>query len=266
MALSTELASQQTAEAFIRLLAIMAELREKCPWDQKQTMESLRHLTLEEAFELSEAVLEGDMQEIKKELGDLLLHIVFYAHIASETQTFTITEVIQTLCEKLIYRHPHIYGQQTAEDSKAVEQNWEKLKLKEGKNKSILGGVPPSLPSLIKAVRVQEKARRAGFEGQTQATRWAKIQQAMQTIAPQMEQPLDATDLQDAWGHLLFTLADYAKVEDINPEEALEKANKTFVQKIKAIEQKITQQGQELADLSPQVLQRYWEETTRNPD
>lgn len=250
----------QAASTFTRLLAIMAELREKCPWDQEQTMESLRHRTIEETFELSEAVLEGDMQEVKKELGDLLLHIVFYARIASEEKAFTITDVIQTLCEKLIYRHPHIYGQQKAENREAVEQNWEKIKLTEDQNKTILGGVPNSLPSLIKAVRIQEKVRKVGFDGPTQATRWKKIQEALQEIAPQAAQSPSSPNLQEVWGNLFLTLADYAKVGGLDPEEALEKANRKFIQKIKKIEHKITQQDQEIAQLSPQALQRYWEE------
>ncbi|MEL6606737.1 MAG: nucleoside triphosphate pyrophosphohydrolase [Bacteroidota bacterium] len=255
----------QAAEAFTRLLAIMDRLRKECPWDQKQTMDSLRYLTLEEAFELSEAVLEGDMQEIKKELGDLLLHIVFYARIASETQAFTVTEVIQTLCEKLIYRHPHIYGQQKAESSEAVEQNWEKLKLKERKNKSVLDGVPNSLPSLIKAVRIKEKARRVGFDFQEQGTAWQKVQEEMEELMHEVEQPSPTQQekIHEEFGDLLFALASYASWININPEDALEKANKKFIKRFKHMEQQLARQGKQITQVSQQELLSCWDQAKK---
>ena len=260
----TDLDTTQAAEAFTRLLAIMVELREKCPWDQKQTMESLRYLTLEETFELSEAVLDGDMQEIKKELGDLLLHIVFYARIASETQAFTITEVIQGLCDKLIYRHPHIYGQQKARDSKAVEQNWEKLKLKENKNRSVLDGVPNSLPSLIKAVRIKEKARRVGFDWQKKEAAWQKVQEEMEELMQEVGQPsptpTQQEKVQEEFGDLLFALANYASFIDVNPEDALERANKKFMRRFQYMEQQLAKQGKQITQLLPQALLSYWKQ------
>ena len=264
MASDKALVHIQAAEAFTRLLAIMAELREKCPWDQEQTMESLRHLALEEAFELSEAVLEGNMQEIKKELGDLLLHIVFYAHIASETQTFTITEVIQTLCDKLIYRHPHIYGQQKAVDSEEVEKNWEKLKLKEGQNKSVLGGVPRSLPSLLKAARIQEKVHRVGFDFQNQEAAWQKVQEEVEKLMQEVEQPsptpAQQEKIEEEFGDLLFALTSYARFIDVNPENALEQANRKFTKRFQYIEQQLAKKSKQITQLSPQALLSYWEQ------
>ncbi len=250
-------ATPSALEAFKRLLEIVDELRKKCPWDREQTIESLRYLTVEETHELSEAIISGDTTEIKKELGDLLLHIMLYARIASEKQTFTITELIQALCEKLIYRHPHIYGQEEAQDTKSVAQNWEKLKLKEHKNKSVLGGVPNSLPSLLKAVRIQEKARGVGLSEENPTLRWEKVHTALQKITPQGG-PSTSPGGMEAWGTLLFALADYAKATTIDPEEALERANQQFIKRFKSVEQSIRDDHQELAELTPQQLQKYW--------
>ncbi|MEM9416820.1 MAG: nucleoside triphosphate pyrophosphohydrolase [Bacteroidota bacterium] len=267
MKMPAALNTPQAPEAFTRLLAIVDELREKCPWDQKQTMESLRHLTIEETFELSEAIMDGDMTEVKKELGDVLLHILFYARIAAEKQAFTITEVIQALCEKMIYRHPHIYGQQEAQDSKAVEQNWEKRKLQENKNRSVLGGVPNSLPSLIKAARMQEKARRVGFDWQAKEAAWQKVQEEMEELRQEVKQlsptPAQQEKVQEEFGDLLFALVNYASFVEVNPENALEKANKKFTRRFQHVEQQVAQQGKQLSQLSPQELQRYWEEAKK---
>ena len=269
MKMPPDLDTAQAPEVFTRLLAIVDELREKCPWDQKQTMESLRHLTIEETFELSEAILEGDMTEIKKELGDVLLHILFYTRIAAEKHAFTITEVIQSLCEKLIYRHPHIYGQQEAQDSEAVEQNWEKRKLQENQNRSVLGGVPSSLPSLIKAARIKEKARRVGFDWQEQEAAWQKVQEEMEELRQEVKQPsptpTQQEKVQEEFGDLLFALVSYASFIEVNPEDALEKANKKFIRRFQYVEQQVAQQGQQLTQLSPQALQRYWEEAKKQP-
>jgi len=239
-----------------QLLDIMDELREKCPWDQQQTMESLRHLTIEETFELSEAILEANMENIKKELGDLLLHIVFYAKIAAEQRAFTITQIIQALCEKLIHRHPHIYGQAKAETTQAAQRNWEEQKLQEEKNKSVLGGVPSTLPSLIKAMRIQEKVSRVGFCWPDRDTTQQKIKTITQ---PGNQQPV--TIPEEEFGELLFLLVNYARLMNINPEEALEKKNKEFIKKFQNVEQKIASRGKQITQLSNKELMSYWEDT-----
>ena len=244
-------------DAFGQLLSIMEELREKCPWDCKQTMESLRHLTLEEAFELSEAILENNTENIKEELGDLLLHIVFYARIAFEQRSFTIAEVIQALCAKLIYRHPHIYGQEKAENEQAVKKNWERLKLEEKGNKSVLGGVPRTLPSLIKAMRIQEKASMVGFDWGSKEEIWKEVQKKMQEIEHQNVP--NSRNLEDVFGEILFTLVRYAKLVGINAEDALEKANKKFMQIFQHIEQQIAKQGKRTTQLSTRELMSYWQ-------
>jgi MazG family protein len=253
-----DLEDNNAPEAFGQLLGIIRELREKCPWDQKQTMKSLRHLTIEETFELSEAILEDNTENIKEELGDLLLHVVFYARIASEQRSFTISKVIQALCAKLIYRHPHIYGQEKAEDEQAVKKNWEKLKLKEKGNKSVLGGVPRTLPSLIKAMRIQEKASMVGFDWGKQEEVWKKIQKEMQELARQ--DTSDSQKLADALGEVLFTLVHHAKLVGVNAENALERANKKFIQSFQHIEQQIARQGKQITQLSTEELMGYWEE------
>ena len=251
--------------AFSQLLGIMEELRKKCPWDQQQTMESLRHLTIEETFELSEAILEGDMENIKKELGDLLLHIVFYAVIAAEQQAFTITNVVQALCEKLVYRHPHIYGRETAQNTKTVKQNWEKRKLQEKGNQSVLSGLPRTLPSLIKAMRLQEKASSIGWGGLNSKTAWQQVQRKMQILTQQgshnLSTPMQQKKAREEFGELLFLLVNYANLMEVNPEEALEKANKKFIQKFHDMEQLIANQGKQIAQLSTKELMNYWEET-----
>ena len=265
----TDLDNNEALQTFDQLLGIMAELRKKCPWDQRQTMESLRHLTIEEAFELSEAVLEGDMEGVKKELGDLLLHIVFYARIASEKHAFTITEVLQALCKKLIHRHPHIYGQEEAKDIKTVQKNWEQLKLKEKGNQSVLAGVPRSLPSLIKAMRVLEKARMAGLDWQERETSWQKVQEELQTLTQAVDQdsptPPQQEKVQETFGDLLFALVSYANFIAVNPAEALERANKKFIQKFQRVEQQLAEQDKQLNQLSPKELLNYWEHAKQQP-
>lgn len=245
-------------QAFDRLLTLMDELRRQCPWNRKQTMESLRPLVIEEAFELSEAVLAGNMDAIKQELGDVLLHIVFYARIATEEQAFTLTEVIQALCDKLIYRHPHIYGQEKAADAQGVEKNWEQRKLQEQENRSVLAGVPASLPSLIKATRIQEKAHGVGFDWQRAEEVWNKVQEAMQALADEVRQPSadkrNQDRIQEAWGDLLFVLVSYARFVAVDPDTALAKANQKFIQRFQYVEQQASKHGKPISQYSPQAL------------
>ena len=261
---SHDLDNNKTLRAFDKLLGIMAELREKCPWDQKQTMESLRHLTIEEAFELSEAILGGNMDNIKEELGDLLLHIVFHARLAAEKHAFTINEVLQDLCKKLIRRHPHIYGPEAAKDIAAAERNWESVKLTEKENKSVLSGVPNALPSLIKAMRIQEKVNKIGFDWQEREAIWSEVQEEIEQLIQKVRQTSPATTQQEkaeeAFGDLLFVLVKYARCVKINPEDALEKANKKFISIFQYIEGQLVKQGKQITQLSPKELLSYWEQ------
>ncbi|AWW30963.1 nucleoside triphosphate pyrophosphohydrolase [Echinicola strongylocentroti] len=255
---------KQQLEAFDRLLTIMDELREQCPWDRKQTIESLRHLTIEETFELSDAILDGDLEEVKKELGDILLHIVFYAKIGSEKEVFDISTVIDSLCEKLIRRHPHIYGDTEAKDDEAVKQNWEKIKLQEKGNKSVLGGVPRSLPALIKAMRIQEKARGVGFDWEEKDQVWEKVEEEMQEFKAEFDVtgsgPIDAENASGEFGDLLFSLINYARFMEINPEEALEKTNRKFMYRFQYLEEAAKKAGKKLADMSLAEMDVYWNE------
>ena len=254
--------------AFDRLLTIMDELRENCPWDKKQTIESLRHLTIEETYELSDAILEGDMQEIKKELGDIILHIVFYARIASEKQAFDMADVLHGICDKLVHRHPHIYGDVEAHDEETVKQNWEQIKLKEkgNKKKSVLGGVPQSLPALIKAMRIQEKARGVGFDWDNKEQVWEKLEEELQEFR-QEEQQATLTENQEKvaseFGDLLFSLINYARFANINPEEALERTNIKFIKRFQYLEAKASAAGKQLSEMSLEEMDRYWEEAKK---
>jgi XTP/dITP diphosphohydrolase len=243
--------------AFERLLVIMDELREKCPWDKKQTIESLRHLTIEETYELCDAILDKDMPNIKKELGDVLLHIVFYARIASETKEFDIADVINSLCEKLISRHPHIYGDVKVENEEQVKENWEKLKLKEG-NKSVLSGVPASLPSLVKASRIQEKARAVGFDWEKPEQVWEKVEEELAEFKHEVEQKSDKAKIEGEFGDVLFSLINYARFHDINPEDALERTNKKFIKRFQYLEQEAAKAGKQLSDMTLAEMDVYW--------
>lgn len=258
-------ARDQVLSAFRKLLDIMAELREKCPWDQQQTMESLRNLTIEETFELSEAILEDNVEDIKKELGDLLFHIIFYAMVAAEQQAFTIANVIQALCEKLIHRHPHIYGKETAENVQAVTQNWEQQKLQEKGNLSVLGGVPHTLPSLIKAMRIQEKTSRVGFDWLDSKTVWQEVQEKVQVLTQYGSQGVSTATqqekIQEEFGVLLFSLVNYARLIGVNPEEVLEKTNRKFTKKFQHVEQQVANQGNQITQLATEELMHYWKET-----
>jgi XTP/dITP diphosphohydrolase len=253
--------------AFDRLLTIMDELRAQCPWDKKQTTESLRHLTIEETFELSDAILEGNPEEIKKELGDIMLHLVFYAKIGSEQGNFDITSLIDPLCEKLIRRHPHIYGDAIAEDEETVKQNWEKIKLTEKGNVSVLGGVPKSLPALIKAMRIQEKARGVGFDWEEKQQVWEKVEEEMQEFKeefnPVDESPIDKEKASSEFGDLLFSLINYARFIEINPEEALEKTNIKFIKRFQYLENAAKENGKNLSDMSLAEMDVYWNEAKK---
>jgi MazG family protein len=259
---SKEQERKEQLQAFHRLLDIMDELREKCPWDRKQTISSLRHLTIEETYELSDAIMRQDMPDIKKEIGDLMLHLVFYAKIASETNTFNLTQVLESLCDKLVFRHPHIYGDVTADTEEEVKQNWEKLKIKEG-NQSVLGGVPVSLPALVKAMRIQEKARGAGFDWEEKAQVWEKVQEELaefkQELDPATLAPADPEKATGEFGDLLFSLVNYARFVDINPEEALEKTNLKFIRRFQFMETESAKDGHALADLTLAEMDKYWE-------
>jgi XTP/dITP diphosphohydrolase len=254
-------------KAFDRLLTIMDELREQCPWDQKQTIESLRHLTIEETFELSDAIMDRDYEEVRNELGDILLHIVFYSKIGAEKRAFDITSVIDSLCEKLIRRHPHIYGDTIANDEEAVKQNWEKIKLSEKGNKNVLGGVPHSLPAMIKAMRIQEKARGVGFDWDGKQQVWDKVEEEMQEFKAEMvgtnADEVDKEKGTGEFGDLLFSLINYARFNDINPEEALEKTNKKFIHRFQYLEQAVKEEGKKIEDMTLAEMDVYWNEAKK---
>lgn len=245
---------KEQLQAFERLLNIMDDLREKCPWDKKQTMESLRHLTIEEMYELSDAILDKNLTEVKKELGDLFLHLVFYSKIASETQDFDIADVLNSISEKLIYRHPHIYGDVKVADEEEVKKNWEKLKLKEGK-KSVLEGVPTSLPAMVKAYRIQEKVKGVGFEFKSSEDTWAKVEEEIEEFKSETDPQKRETEL----GDVLFSLINYARFTGINPEDALERTNKKFIFRFQQIENLANQQGKSISELSLEEQDALWE-------
>ncbi len=246
---------KREADAFVRLLQIMNDLREKCPWDKKQTMQSLRHLTIEEVYELTDAIFDNNSDEVKKELGDILLHIVFYAKIGSETNDFDIADVIDSICEKLIHRHPHIYGEVTVKDEEEVKANWEKLKLKEGK-KSVLEGVPKSLPSMIKAIRVQDKARGVGFDWDNAEQVWEKVKEELNELKTEVDNKTNKAE--DELGDLLFSIINYARFLGINPEDALEKTNKKFIKRFQYLETESAKDGKKMGEMTLEEMDVYW--------
>lgn len=248
---------KEKLKAFERLLVIMDELRELCPWDRKQTMETLRHLSIEEMYELSDAIIEGDLHEVKKELGDLMLHLVFYAKIGSEKKAFDITDVLNGVCEKLISRHPHIYGDTTVADEEEVKANWEKLKLKEG-NKSVLEGVPKSLPSLVKAGRIQDKARGVGFDWENAEQVWEKVEEEIGELKEEVDQHSER--IESEFGDVLFSLINYARFLDINPDDALEKANKKFIRRFQYLENESAKDGKRMGEMTLAEMDVYWNE------
>lgn len=245
-------------EAFQRLLNIMDDLRAQCPWDKKQTMQSLRHLTIEETYELGDAILDNDLQEVKKELGDLLLHIVFYAKIGSETGDFDIADVANGVCDKLIIRHPHIYGDVKVDNEEDVKRNWEKIKLKEG-NKSVLGGVPKSLPALVKASRIQDKAAGVGFDWDNIDDVFAKVKEEIEELHAEVKAQKH-TAIEAEFGDVLFSLINYARFLKVNPEDALERTNKKFIARFQYLEHKAAESGKSLRDMTLAEMETYWQE------
>ena len=254
---------QDQLKAFDRLLTIMDELREQCPWDKKQTMETLRHLTIEETYELGDAILDKDLEEVKKELGDVLLHIVFYAKIGSETKDFDIADVCNSICEKLIGRHPHIYSDVKVEDEDDVKRNWENLKLKEGKT-SVLEGVPKSLPALVKANRIQEKVAGVGFDWEEPNQVWEKVEEELNEFKTEV-QTGDQDRMESEFGDVMFSMVNYARFLNINPENALERTNKKFSKRFQYLESKAKALNKHLKDMTLAEMDVFWEEAKRLP-
>ncbi|WP_353196771.1 nucleoside triphosphate pyrophosphohydrolase [Parapedobacter defluvii] len=258
---------QQTpAKAFERLLTVLNTLRTDCPWDRKQTMESLRHLSIEEMYELGDAILDNDLEEVKKELGDLMMHLVFYARIAEEQGAFDIADVLNTVCDKLISRHPHIYGDVNVANEDDVKRNWEQLKLKEG-NKSVLAGVPHSLPALVKAYRIQDKVRGVGFDWEEKGQVWQKVEEELAEFKREFDvsqsQAIDTEKAEAEFGDLLFSLVNYARFVGINPENALERTNKKFIKRFIHLETRAKETGRSLKEMTLAEMDVYWEEAKR---
>lgn len=254
---------EQKLEAFGRLLDIMDELRVKCPWDAKQTNESLRTNTIEETYELCEAIIKNDNQEIKKELGDVLLHIVFYSQIGQEKEAFDIADVCNSLCDKLIYRHPHVFGDDAAKTAGEVEQSWEQLKLKEkGGNKTVLEGVPASLPSIAKAHRIQDKARNAGFDWNQKEDVWTKVKEEINEVETEISQ-MNPDKMEAEFGDLFFSLINASRLYKVNPDNALERTNQKFIKRFNYIEQKAKEQGRNLKDMTLAEMDTLWEEAKK---
>ncbi|UOB18253.1 nucleoside triphosphate pyrophosphohydrolase [Abyssalbus ytuae] len=248
-------------KAIDRLLTIMNELREQCPWDKKQTFQSLRHLTIEETYELGDAILDNDVEEIKKELGDLLLHIVFYAKIGSETNDFDIADVANSICDKLIDRHPHIYGDVNVKDEEEVKRNWENLKLKEGK-KSVLEGVPKSLPALVKANRIQDKVAGVGFDWEKPEQVWEKLKEELSEFEEEVKKG-DEENIEAEFGDVMFSMVNYARFLKVDPESALERTNKKFIKRFKYLESKARDIGKDLKDMTLAEMDVFWEEAKK---
>ncbi|MFV0289441.1 MAG: nucleoside triphosphate pyrophosphohydrolase [Mangrovibacterium sp.] len=251
-------------QAFGRLLDVMDTLREKCPWDKEQTFESLRKNTIEETFELCDAILDKDMNEIKKELGDVLLHIVFYAKMGEEQNTFDVADVIHALCDKLIYRHPHVYGEINADNAQTVIENWEQLKLKENgrKKKTVLEGVPRSLPAMVKATRIQEKVSAVGFDWEEREQVWDKVQEEIGEVQAEINAH-DTLKTEAEFGDLFFALINAARLYGVDPEAALERTNKKFIRRFNFLEEKTIQQGRDLRQMSLEEMDIYWEEAKK---
>ena len=252
---------KEKLEAFERLLNIMDELREKCPWDKIQTFETIRNLTIEEVYELADAIIEGNKQEAKKELGDLALHLVFYSKIASETNEFDITDVLNGICEKLIYRHPHVFGTVNVKNDTEVKQNWEELKIKEG-NKSVLGGVPHSLPALIKANRIQEKVRAVGFDWDDPSQVWDKVNEELNEVKVEIANK-NQDKLEAEFGDLLFSVVNAARLHGVDPETALERTNRKFIKRFKYLEAKTNESGQKLKEMNLEQMDKIWNEAKK---
>lgn len=255
---------KEQLEAFGQLLDIMDELREKCPWDRKQTFESLRIQTIEETYELTEAIIENDMDEVKKELGDILLHVVFYAKMGSEQGKFDIADVINSLCQKLIYRHPHVFGEEKANNAEEVLQNWEQLKLKEkGRKPNVLSGVPKSLPALVKAYRVQDKTHSVGFDWENREQVWEKVDEELQEFKAELLKNPDSEETKAEFGDLLFSIINAGRLYKINPENALEKTNQKFIRRFNYVENQILESGKTLKDTSLQEIDKLWNDAKK---
>ena len=252
---------KQQLAAFNRLLDIMDDLREKCPWDKKQTLESLRHLTIEETYELADAILENDLNEIKNELGDVLLHLVFYAKIGSEKKAFDIGDVANAISEKLISRHPHIYGDVIVKDENEVKENWERLKLKEGKN-SVLEGVPKSLPAMIKANRIQDKVSGVGFDWEEPFQVWEKVQEEISELNEEIKKGAK-NSIESEFGDVLFSMINFARFIGVNPENALEKTNKKFINRFQYLEKSAKKEGKKLSEMTLSEMDVYWEQSKK---
>ncbi|MEI7980781.1 MAG: nucleoside triphosphate pyrophosphohydrolase [Bacteroidota bacterium] len=254
---------EEKIASFGRLLEIMDELRAKCPWDKKQTLESLRYLTIEETYELSESILEKDMEAIKKELGDLMLHLVFYSKIASESNTFDIRDVIENIIAKLIHRHPHIYGDVQVKDAKEVHDNWEKIKLLEKGNRSVLSGVPAGLPAVVKAYRIQEKASGVGFDWENSTQVWDKITEELNELREAVELKHTHKEQEHEVGDLIFAIINYARIIDVNPEDALERTNRRFIKRFKHIEERARELNKPLHEMDLAEMDVYWNEAKK---
>ena len=255
---------EKKKEAFAELLEVIDTLRVKCPWDRKQTMESLRFLSIEEVYELGDAILAGDMEEVKKELGDLLMHLVFYAKIGEEQQQFDITDVLEGICAKLKYRHPHIYGDVKVDGEEDVLKNWEQLKLKEkGRHHRVLEGVPASLPALVKAYRIQDKARGAGFDWERREEVWGKVREELEEFEAEVHKA-DADSMEEEFGDFLFSVINAARLYGVNPENALEKTNRKFIRRFGYIEEKAQELGKDLKDMSLEEMEAYWQEAKQD--
>ena len=248
--------------AFERLLNIMDDLREKCPWDKKQTLESLRHLTIEETYELADAILSNDLKELEGEIGDLFLHMVFYCKIGSEKKAFDVTTVLNGICEKLIQRHPHIYGDVEVNSEEEVKANWEKLKLKEGKT-SVLQGVPKSLPAMVKAARIQEKVKGVGFEWEQKEDVWAKVQEELSELMEEVNNDAPLQHIEDEFGDVLFSLINYARFIGVNPENALAKTNNKFIKRFQLMEELIKNENKSIDELELEVMDIYWDKAKK---
>ncbi|PWL24088.1 MAG: nucleoside triphosphate pyrophosphohydrolase [Fluviicola sp. XM-24bin1] len=245
-------------QAFERLLNIMDDLREKCPWDKKQTLESLRHLTIEETYELADAIIDNDLEALKGEIGDLLLHMVFYCKIGQEKEAFDITDALNGICDKLVHRHPHIYGDVEATTEEEVKANWEKLKLKEGK-KSVLEGVPKSLPALVKAARIQEKAKGIGFEWENRNDVWAKVKEELDELAVEVDSGASADKIDEEYGDVLFSLINYSRFIEVNPENALARTNKKFIKRFQLMEELMAADNVPIDESSLETMDKYWD-------
>jgi MazG family protein len=250
---------EEKLKAFQRLLEIMDELREKCPWDREQTLESLRNLTIEETYELADAIIEDDLDEIRKELGDLMLHIVFYAKIGSEKRSFDVADVLNGVCDKLVFRHPHVFGEREVKNAGEVVQNWEELKMKEG-NRSVLAGVPVSLPAMIKAHRIQDKVRAVGFDWDEKEQVWDKVNEEILEVKQELNNGQENAQLEEEIGDLLFSVINAARLYRVEPETALERTNRKFIQRFKYLEKKASEMNRSLKEMSLEEMEAIWQE------